>query len=57
MSPSPVVIQKHTPERRRRAVTTLNCGCSCCCCCCLHTMGSLVGAAIAPTIGHGIGLN
>lgn len=25
----------------------LACGCSCCCCCCLHTVGGLVGAAVA----------
>ena len=58
MNSSPVVIQKHQPERRRKAVTTVYCGCSCCCCCCcLHTVGSLVGAAVAPTFGSGgIGL-
>ena len=50
----PIAIEKHRPERRRRAVTTFNCGCSCCCCCCcLHTLGSLVGAAVAPAIGSG----
>ena len=49
----PIAIEKHQPERRRKAVTTVNCGCSCCCCCCLHTLGSLVGAAVAPAIGSG----
>lgn len=53
MEPTPVVISKHEPERRRRAVTTLHCGCCCCCCCCLHTVGSIVGAAIAPALGKG----
>ena len=48
-----VTIETHVPERRRKAVTTVCCGCSCCCCCCLHTLGSLVGAAIAPGIGKG----
>jgi hypothetical protein len=53
MQPSPVVIQKHAPERRRKAVTTLHCGCTCCCCCCLHTVGSIVCAAVAPALGKG----
>lgn len=48
-----VTIQKHEPERRRKAVTTLHCGCTCCCCCCLHTVGSIVCAAIAPAMGKG----
>ena len=49
-----ITIVKHEPERRRKALTTLNCGCSCCCCCCcLHTIGSIVGAAIAPNFGGG----
>jgi MFS family permease len=26
-------------------------GCSCCCCCCLHTIGGLIGAAVAPALG------
>ncbi|HZZ80941.1 MAG TPA: hypothetical protein VFE62_20735 [Gemmataceae bacterium] len=50
---TPIVLQKHEPERRRKAVTTLHCGCTCCCCCCLHTIGSIVGAAVAPAIGSG----
>ena len=50
---APVQIDKHQPERRRRVLTTLHCGCTCCCCCCLHTLGSIIGAAIAPTIGRG----
>jgi len=50
---SRVMIEKHEPERRRRSVTTLYCGCTCCCCCCLHSLGSLVGAAVAPGLGTG----
>jgi hypothetical protein len=49
----PVIITKHEPERRRKSVTTLHCGCTCCCCCCLHTIGSIVAAAVAPGIGSG----
>ena len=52
METSPVMIAKHQPERRRPPVTTAYCGC-CCCCCCLHTVGSLVGAAVAPALGSG----
>ena len=48
---NPVNIEKHPSERRRSAATTLCCGCCCCCCCCLHTIGSVLGAALAPTIG------
>ena len=58
MNPAPVIIQKHDPERRRQPVTTLHCGCTtCCCCCCLHTLGSLVGSAVAPAIGRGAALS
>lgn len=46
-----VQLERHPPERRRRPVMTLNAGCTCCCCCCcLHTVGSLLGAAIAPAL-------
>lgn len=48
-----VQFHKHQPERRRQPVTTLHCGCCCCCCCCLHTLGSIVCAAVAPAIGRG----
>ncbi len=51
MDTSCVTFEKHAPERRRKAVTTLHCGCTCCCCCCLHTIGSIVCAAVAPAIG------
>ena len=54
MPPAPVQFEKHAPERRRRpAVATLHCGCSCCCCCCLHSIGGLIGAAVAPAYGPG----
>jgi hypothetical protein len=46
-------IEKHAPERRKKAVTTLHCGCTCCCCCCLHTIGSIIGAAVAPAFSSG----
>lgn len=54
MADAPIAVRKHEPERRRStSITTLACGCCCCCCCCLHSVGSLIGAAIAPTIGRG----
>lgn len=46
----PIHIECHPPERRRRT-ETLMCGCCCCCCCCLHTVGGLIGSAIAPAFG------
>jgi hypothetical protein len=51
MEPPTVQIEHHPPERRRRPVVTLygTCCICCCCCCCLHSVGALVGAAIAPT--------
>lgn len=41
-------LHAHRPERgaRRQDAVMLCCGC-CCCCCCLHSVGSLVGAAVA----------
>ena len=51
MKTSPVTIEKHEPERRRKEVMTLyglGGGCACTCCCCLHSLGSLIGAAVAP---------
>ncbi len=53
MNPPRLTIEKHPPERRRRPVETLQCGCSCCCCCCLHTIGGLLGAAMAPAFSRG----
>lgn len=47
-------VAAHPPERRRiRSIAPAQAGqcCCCCCCCCLHTIGSLIGAAVAPTIG------
>ena len=52
---SPVTIEKHEPERRRKEVMTLyglGGGCACTCCCCLHSLGSLIGAAVAPALGR-----
>ncbi len=50
MEPPTVQIEHHPPERRRRSVVTMHQGCCCCCCCCcLHSVGGLIGAAVAPT--------
>lgn len=41
-------IERHPPERRaNRGVVVACTGSCCCCCCCLHTVGGIVGAAIA----------
>lgn len=41
-------LRKHPPERRHRGVTLAASGCCCCCCCCcLHSLGSLIGSAVA----------
>ncbi|MSQ93166.1 MAG: hypothetical protein EXR98_01270 [Gemmataceae bacterium] len=53
MDNPPVSIKMHAPERRRKTTTVMCCGCSCCCCCCLHTLGSIVAAAVAPALGRG----
>ena len=42
-----MILRKHPPERRRRSVTLAAHGCCCCCCCCLHSLGSLIGSAVA----------
>ena len=47
----PIQFESHPPERRRRT-ETLMCGCCCCCCCCLHTIGGLIGSAVAPAFGR-----
>jgi len=48
----PLKLTKHPPERRRPSGSVvLPCGCCCCCCCCLHTLGGVLGAAIAPSFG------
>ncbi len=53
MSPPPLQMEAHAPERRkRRGAVTASCGC-CCCCCCLHAIGGLIGAAVAPVFGAG----
>ena len=52
MSKPEIHIEAHPPERGRRRGEVVLCGCCCCCCCCcLHTIGSVVGAAIAPAFG------
>jgi len=52
MKPAPEFqLESHPPERRRRSTETLMCGCCCCCCCCLHTVGGIIGAAVAPAFG------
>jgi|GEM_PF-2885654 len=43
----------HPPERRRKTGGVIVPGCCCCCCCCLHTLGGLIGAAIAPSHSPG----
>ena len=42
------LIQRHPPERGNRNAkhVVIFCGCSCCCCC-LHTLGGMIGAAVA----------
>ena len=53
MSPPPLQMETHAPERRKRSdPVTASCGC-CCCCCCLHAIGGLIGAAAAPVFGSG----
>jgi hypothetical protein len=50
-----VTLVVHPPERgRRRAGVPAQAGpgCTCCCCCCLHSVGSLIGAAVAPNLGR-----
>jgi hypothetical protein len=45
-----VQFEKHQPERRRGASDRIMCGGGCCCCsCCLHSLGGLIGAAIATS--------
>jgi streptolysin S family bacteriocin protoxin len=46
-------LRKLPPERRRKSVTLAAHGCCCCCCCCLHSVGGLIGSAVAGTKAHG----
>jgi hypothetical protein len=48
MSDAPITVHVHPPERRGQRSTVLTCGACCCCCCCLHSVGALLGAALAP---------
>ena len=45
-----ITFTAHPPERgRARSLAPAQAGASCCCCCCcLHSLGALVGAAVAP---------
>lgn len=52
--PAPAVVAVKVtaqPSERRQgqgqSATMLCCGCCCCCCCCLHTVGGIIGAAVA----------
>ncbi|HEX7896831.1 MAG TPA: hypothetical protein VF950_03675 [Planctomycetota bacterium] len=47
-----MILRKHPPERRRKSVTLAAHGCCCCCCCCLHSVGGLIGSAVAGTKTH-----
>ena len=46
-------IERHPPERRENRGVIVACtgSCCCCCCCCLHTLGGIVGAAVASPSG------
>ena len=45
-------IERHPPERRENRGVIVACtGSCCCCCCCLHTLGGIVGAAVASPSG------
>jgi hypothetical protein len=51
-APRSIGFHAHPPERGRRPSVTLYGGCcSCCCCCCLHTLGGIIGSAVAPAVG------
>ncbi|MFO0846559.1 MAG: hypothetical protein U0797_30020 [Gemmataceae bacterium] len=44
-----VTLNRHPPERREARPVSLCAGCCCCCCCCcLHTLGGILGSAVAP---------
>jgi hypothetical protein len=48
-----ITVVAHPPERgRARSLAPAQAGASCCCCCCcLHSLGALIGAAVAPAVG------
>ena len=52
MKRHPISFESHQPERRRKGSTTLYGPGCCCCCCCLHSVGGLIGAAIASASGR-----
>lgn len=42
------VVESHPPERGARPTQpVILYSCCCCCCCCLHTLGGVIGAAVA----------
>ena len=42
------VVEAHPPERGARPTQpVILYSCCCCCCCCLHTIGGVIGAAVA----------
>jgi hypothetical protein len=45
-----VRFDKHQPERGRGIGANVCCG-SCCCCCCLHSLGGVIGGAVATAKG------
>ena len=51
---SPVEFVALPPERYRSSQASAQAGgCCCCCCCCLHSLGGIVGAAVALKLGGG----
>lgn len=51
-----VEVEAHPPERGAPRSVVVACGCSCCCCCCcLHSVGGVIGAAIASAGGAAAG--
>ena len=46
-------IEAHPPERgEHKKQYVILYSCCCCCCCCLHTIGGVVGAAVAGATGN-----
>jgi hypothetical protein len=44
---SAIVIERLSPERQASQPNAAAGGACCCCCCCLHSVGGLIGAAVA----------
>jgi len=52
---APITVVALPPERgRARSLAPAQAGasCCCCCCCCLHSVGAVIGAAVAPAFGQ-----